>query len=219
MILNPPLDRRPGGAAGFTLLEMLVALTTLSILSVALFGGLRTGQRLQSAGSKQSEQLQQVATLHTMLRSLLAEVTPASDPARERDYAIVFHGDPDSVVFVAPMAARLNLGGLHWFRIGTEQVSNGRRLVLEWALFRPEFARPSDRAARMSVLLDRVKAIRWGYFGASPDSEAPRWREKWDFPGQLPLLVRLGVTFTDGRPMPDLVVALRRVGQTDEAGQ
>ncbi|MDE2583167.1 MAG: prepilin-type N-terminal cleavage/methylation domain-containing protein [Rhodospirillales bacterium] len=205
------------GAQGFTLLETLVALTVVSLLSIVLFGGLRSGVAMQSSGTARSRQVQDVATLQTMLRAVLSDATPvlARDAAgRSR---VVFRGGPQGIYFVAPMAARLGLGGLHRFRIDLESDGRDRRLVLHWALLHAERLTNAARQARTSILLDRVAAVRWSYFGAPPGGRGARWQDRWDGRASLPLLVRLDVTFADGRSMPALVIALRQVQGTAPA--
>ena len=54
--------------AGFTLLELLIAMTLLGMILVLLFGGLRLGVRSWDASQKQVDSLNSVRSLESFLR-------------------------------------------------------------------------------------------------------------------------------------------------------
>ena len=58
-------------------------------------------------------------------------------------------------------------------------------------------ALPKFDEAERSVLADDIKAIAIGYFGrdaGAARTTPPTWRERWDDPHRLPLLIRIDVT-------------------------
>ena len=72
----------------------------------------------------------------------------------------------------------------------------------------PEF----DKTER-SILADDIKELRVGYFGydtGAARANAPTWRERWDDPNRLPLLIRLDVVPKRGPAWPTLLVAPRQ---------
>ena len=70
--------------AGFTLVELLVAMTLLAFLSVSLFGGLRFGARSWEAVVDSSAERDDIASTQTFLRDRLAQLMLPT-PGRRRD--------------------------------------------------------------------------------------------------------------------------------------
>lgn len=210
---RPPL---PAGSRGFTLIEMLVALTLFALLSVMLLGGLRFGTRATSAGTAQQEWSAEIATTANFLRNQLADAQPIDISGNTAQPAIAFDGSADSVEFVGLPPAHLALGGLHKFTITVEKNDAGvRQLVVIWRLIRSDGTTTTLSDPHRSVLLDRVAAVEFSYFGGSTSDETPDWHDSWNEMPQLPLLIRLRIAFADGKHAPDLIVALR----TAVAGQ
>ena len=96
-------------------------------------------------------------------------------------------------------------------RAGNEALT--RRLTLERVI--PDYganALPDFRDADSSVLAEDIASIKFGYFGRDPDSNdanAPTWRDRWDDPQILPLLIRMEVTTAQGTNWPPLIVEPR----------
>jgi hypothetical protein len=77
---------------------------------------------------------------------------------------------------------------------------------------------PTFDEAERSVLADGVKALHIQYYGRDRGASydvAPTWRDRWDDPQSLPILIRVDVTPAKGAPWPALVVAPR---EAPEAG-
>ncbi|MDH3594369.1 MAG: prepilin-type N-terminal cleavage/methylation domain-containing protein, partial [Rhodospirillales bacterium] len=73
---------RPGRprSGGFTLVELLVALTLLGLIFVALFGGLRFGTRTWETGNQRSEAFAEVEVMQSLLRRQLAQAVTLRTP-------------------------------------------------------------------------------------------------------------------------------------------
>lgn len=198
---------------GFTLLEVLVALTLVGLLSTVLFQGLRLSARLQTTASERGDRLLQIATIHASLRNMLSGAEAVVlDPGASPPQPIIFHGQGDRISFVAPLPARIGMGGRHLFTIGMDRDG---RMVLRWRLYRPEIPTSASGQAmesqdRTSVLLDHLRAVRFTYFATHDPAEAPAWYGQWDNVRTLPLLIRVEFSFTDGTETPELLIAPRR---------
>ena len=197
--------------AGFTLVELLVAMVLLGMISVALFGGIRLGARSWAAGHERLEQINEIEAAQGVLRLLLGQARRVAlfDAGRRRD-AVSFTGRPDEVYFAAPLPAHRGLGGAHGFALRVSKRANGSHLVLSWRLQRPET--PPSAAGDFedeAVLLDNVRDVSIAYFGAPEDDRAPEWLENWEGVDGVPRLVRLTVEFEpdSGRYWPPLTIA------------
>lgn len=198
----PPVTRH-SRQAGFTLLELVVAITLMGLVLVVLYSGLRLGLNGWDSGEQRAEATNRLRLVQEFLRRQLAQSITVYRPDDKLGRAVVFAGESSRIEFVAPMLAQLGQGGLYRIRI---EVTDGRL----WLRWRPYL--PSDPAAGQEqemVLLDGVDAVQWNYFGPEQDwdLEPPRWRSDWTSTFRRPWLVRLNLNL-DRKPWPDLVVNL-----------
>ena len=198
---------------GFTLLELLVALTLMALMSSVLFGSLRLAARSWDAGEAKAVEVSEMRQTHEFLRAQLA----AEYPQRLRkavDYPLLFAGERDEIRYAAALPPRVADGGVFYFRLAVARDGDRGRLILERTITEPDATAPPGFAdAERSVLAEGIDGLKVSYFGRDRDaavSDAPTWRDRWDDPQRLPLLVRIEVTLQKGAPWPPLVVEPRR---------
>lgn len=208
------------GARGFTLVELLIALSLFALMSAVLFGSLRLAGRSWDAGEAKAEANSGMRLAGDYLRTQLS----AQHPQRMRritEFPLLFSGQGDELRFAAPLPGRVGVGGMWYYRLALiEGAGKGKSaLVLERmvpdvnATTMPEF-----NSADRSVLADDIASLKIGYFGRDRGASlemAPTWRDRWDDPQLLPLLLRLEVAPRVGAAWPPLVVAPR---EAPEAG-
>ena len=200
-------QRRDGG---FTLLELIVAMTLLGLIVALLFGGLRFGARVWEAADQRIDESSELQVVQSFMRRRLGQATPLALPDSRVTRRVAFEGTPESVTFAALMPAHLGLGGFYWLSFYADESSDGRRLVASWRLFQPERdAFAEAEAVEKTVLVDRISAVEFSYFGPRDRGQSPEWRDRWEEIGSLPTLVSVRVSFagSDGRSWPGLVVA------------
>jgi general secretion pathway protein J len=122
---------------GFTLLEMLVALTVLGFLMVGLNEGVRTGLGMWSRQARQIGSIAELDSTARILRSLidgipLAPAVPADPAGPSR--VISFSGTADRLVFVGDMPTGLGTTRLADITLALR----GEQLVLLWIPHRRE---------------------------------------------------------------------------------
>lgn len=187
---------------GFTLLELLVAITLMGLVLVVVYGGLRLGLSGWDTGERRAEATQQLRLVQEFLRRQLVQSMTVYQFDDQQNRTVVFTGQADGIEFVTPMLARLGQAGL--YRVRIEAVDG--RLWIRWRPYLPDD--PAAGEERERVLLEEVSAVEWAYFGLEQiDDPQPRWSNVWTNPQSRPLLVRLNLKLQD-EPSPDLVVAL-----------
>ena len=192
-------------ASGFTLLEVLVALTVLGFLIIGLNAGVRTGLGVWHRQTRQLTQVGEIATTARTLRALLTgiPVAPVANIERGAPLAIAFNGTADRLQFVGDLPDGLGLTR----RAEITLALKDERLVLSWIPRRLEQAgaQPSPVDAELMRGLGRLT---FAYFGAPEPGAPSRWLAQWDGPA-LPELIRVQVSFEhgDARHWPDLIVA------------
>ena len=196
-----------GEAVGFTLVQLLVAVTLLSLLSVALLAALRVGVGAERAGTARLDAEEGTALALSFIRAQLGDVRAVVEVDETGQPVIVFNGTADRVAFVAPLPARVNLPGLHLIEIMAVRAARGSELVIRARPYRPPNILPADISEKRLIL--GLAAAEFAYFGMADSNEPAAWHGEWHGMWGLPALVRLRVSDARGEAAPDLVVALR----------
>ncbi|MCZ6482700.1 MAG: prepilin-type N-terminal cleavage/methylation domain-containing protein [Alphaproteobacteria bacterium] len=202
---------------GFTLLEILIAMTLLGLLMAMLFGGLRLGTRAWEASDVRSADLARLEAVQGFIRRALTGAYPllgTGDGDAKRQ--IAFTGGAQAVAFTALMPAHFGVGGFYTITLAVEDGAEDKRLIFRRQLYRPDAdgAPPPPAAGdeeKEKVLLEGISKAGFSYFGAADKDETPSWRDEWREMKSLPDLVRLSLTFADKdkRAWPELVIAPR----------
>jgi general secretion pathway protein J len=195
---------------GFTLLELLIAMSLMAVLMVVLYGGLNTGMRSWQAGLDQTERVSEMRLVAGFLRNQLRQSVTVyrNDPDQGR--VAFFEGDASSVGWVAPMLTWLGRGGLYFVQLDWVDTDDDGVLRLRWQPYRPGDAVTEaldEEAIEETVLLAGVSEFAVEFFGSPEPGADPEWRDIWDNPAERPLLIRLTLAVA-GRPWPELTVAL-----------
>ena len=189
--------------SGFTLLELVVAITLMGLVLAVLYSGLRLGLNGWDSGEHRAEATNRLRLAQEFLRRQLAQSMTVYQTDEKQGKVVVFAGESSRIEFVAPMLAQLGQGGLYRIRIETDD----GRLWLRWRPYSPNDSTAGEE--QEAVLLDGIAAVQWNYLGPEQDwdLESQRWRPDWTSTSRRPLLVRLNLNL-DGEPWPDLVIAL-----------
>lgn len=179
--------------AGFTLVELLVALAILALVVTLISHATAIGAAGTETVERKSEALGELRLGQSMVRRHLAEARPVRWPDGRRTVA-AFEGDPDSVSFVSVMPAWPDMAGLYLVRF---HIADGELVMTRRATAgeSPEFA--FDRHSERRVLATGVSSLRFAYFGTDDPRQPAGWSERWHRRGRLPSLVRLNLTYAD----------------------
>ena len=200
---------------GFTLLELLISVSLLALLMTIVLAGLNATTHHLGRQSERLDRSSRILLAQDFLRMQLADARPLTVAAAPSG-AIVFDGRADGVDFVSPVPDAAAVGGLQVLSLGLAEAQPGNELLVGWRPFTGE-ASAAAAPGHRTVLLDHVQQAAFAYFGAVAPDTPPSWQSSWRSMSYLPSLVRLSLTFSDGRRMPELVVALRL--STGAAGQ
>lgn len=210
--------RTSGRAAGFTLIEMVVAMTILGTMLMLLYSGLSFALRSWDASDVNGRRTMDRRIGENFLRREIAELFPMrwKDPVTLK---VAFEGDAKHMRFVSARPAGLAMGGLSLVSVDVADDAKNRRarnLVMRRAM-------PDDEAkdfgplekAEPSVLIEDVDSVEFAYFGSENDFAEPKWMDDWKYTTRVPQMIRLRVKTSDGTLLPDIVV---RTMLGEEAG-
>jgi len=174
---------RGQGEAGFTLLELLVAMTLLSLLLVALSGGVHFAGRAWQMQEERIGRQGDINAVQNVLRQMLASGQS-------------FEGDSGSLRFVGKLPAALARGGL----FDIELYRSGDRLLLSW---RPHFKGLSASLPHNEAgLLDGVAGLDLAYY------IVPKGWQRVASDKSKPMdLVAVKILLSNGREWPSLMIA------------
>jgi general secretion pathway protein J len=191
--------------AGFTLIELLVALALLALLSATLFGSLALAGRSWDAGEAKVNDVSSMRVTHEFLRAQL-EGQHAQRMKKLAEWPILFTGEREEMRFAAPLPARVQGGGVWFYRLRVAEVDGKSSLVVDRMIPDVTASAPPDfGGAEHSVLATGVKSVTIGYLGLDPGVQAgfePAWRERWEDRQRLPQMIRIDVETERGRKWP-----------------
>jgi len=200
--------------AGFTLLELLVALLLLGLISTMALGGIRLGARTWETVTAKAEENGRNQVVRAFLARELAQAVPVFITDRDSEGHLAYEGDRESLTFVAPLAPHFGLGGLQRLQLSVIEDNSGagKQLILKRRLFHrgDSLDTATGEENEIHLLLDGIEEAEFSYRESARDGAAP-WSGDWRGREELPALTRLRVTFTNGRKAlwTDLLVARR----------
>jgi general secretion pathway protein J len=205
------VSARARNAGGFTLLEVVVALSLLAGMMLLLFIGLRMGVRSWDAGTARGEKSDQMLLAYSFMRKELTAAFPwrLKDPLAVK---LAFKGERESLRFVSMRPAEIGGGGLAFVAFdydGARAQETGGRLVMRRTLAAAD-AKDFDalEAIEKFTLIEGVTQAQFEFFGAENDTNVPMWSDHWDFPQRLPSHVRLTMKIGEEK-LPEIVIALK----------
>jgi len=202
-------------ASGFTLVELLLAITLLSMLLALAYGGLHAATQATDRGQVILEESGRLRMAHQFVRKQLNQAIPlaftqadgATPGSKESE---VFLGSARSIRYVGPMPGYLGFGGPQVQQLSIVQGDNGLALVLEHALVQGfDETRLAERDP--IPLIDRIAAAEFQFLERDENGELLPWTNTWEDPATFPVAISLDIEFEEGAytEWPVMVAAVR----------
>jgi len=201
-----------GAERGFTLVEMLVAMTILGIMMTLLFNGLQIGIRTWDSISATTRQSRDRFFAGQFIRRSLEEIQPVLLDSADGSRRVSFSGGRESLRFVGVMPHQVGDGGLHWMTLKLADSASGKQLILEHELFQPAgWERYVEQSPDRVVLLDGLEQLEFAYIARENYARGGPWENTWTGAGRLPALIRIRIRTTGRAPddWTELLVAPR----------
>ena len=198
---------------GFTLIEILLAVTLLALLIATGFATLRTAARATRSGEALIDATDRTRVTQEFLRRQLSHAMPLPfERLEDRGENGVFVAERDILRFVAPMPGHLSRGGPHVQWLTIESGPEGRQLSFDHAQLNGyDVDDPKQGNPRKPVvLMEEIEDAHFEFRALDESGELTDWMDSWDDPQRLPLMVRLVVEFErdSRRRWPDLDIPL-----------
>jgi general secretion pathway protein J len=212
------------GSSGFTLLELIVTFTILSLVVVMILGALRLGSAAWEKGEERAEKIQKKRIVFDLLSQQMKSSFPyrLKSQKAEADY-LVFVGDGSSLRFVSAFSlrARRQEGLVFVIYKVEEGASSGKVLkVYEKRMSNSKtLLEETPDEEQFLTLMDGLSDLKFEYFEEAEDKDTTgTWGEAWDAKEKkaLPGQVKMTATWKEKReemevPLPTLVSLPARV--------
>ncbi len=201
--------------AGFTLLEVLIAIGISLAIFLILFAALRLGYKAQESGSEKEEVTQKMRILDERISWLIRGVYPFvwTDPTKTDEHKIYFEGEDDKLGFVTSSVdshakGPENIAGLKYVSIYAD---NDGLHTREKVFFLDDAF--DDSGGKVATLDPEVTKLEFSYYDLPPGEKSGDWVSDWDPEDKqyLPAAVKVQVTFEHNKKtveLPEMIVRL-----------
>ena len=167
---------------GFTLVEVLVALTLFGLIATMVAAGTRLGLDLSARGNANADAFRKEYLQRSLLRSQLRGALPFRYWTRENNVSIehfAFDGRSDRVRFISRYGLMDGPDSLpRWVEIGpaADADSQGPLIVEEHRILPPDNQPETTSVARIEI--PNCAEVRFEYLDRA--GEMPAWISSWD---------------------------------------
>jgi len=181
------------GGRGFTLIEVVLALSIAAAVLVIVFGGLRVGLAAWGKGEARAARLDHARGVLVLLERALDGAFPYRFvPVERREPRVLFDGRPDRITFATLAPPFPGAVPIAFTAVSLSSEETG--LALRQQALPDSLA--LDRLP--PVLMDgETAAVRFRYLGEEPGA----WQEEWDMSREetIPRAVEITLVDRDGR--------------------
>ena len=200
-------------ASGFTLLELIVTFTILSLVVVMVLGALRLGSASWEKGEDRAEKYQKKRIIFDLLSQQMKSSFPyrIKSQKAEADY-LAFLGEGNSLRFVSAFSlrARKQEGLVFVIYKVEEERSSGKVIkVYEKRVLNKNFLEETPDEEQFLTLMDGLSDLKFEYFDEGEGEDATgEWGESWDAKEKKSLPSQVKITVTWKEKKEELEIAL-----------
>jgi prepilin-type N-terminal cleavage/methylation domain-containing protein len=184
-------------ASGFTLIEVVLALTIFALMGGILYGAFSLGHGAVERSENHSTRNQKQRSVADLLASYIRSTYPYRESPQEQ--SAFFEGDSESFTLVSAYSQGMGGRGMAKIQITADEDDNGRTTVKlqETVPVRINSESAAPGLSHEIILYDNVRQFRLAYL--DPQAEEESWEERWDARERrvLPRAVRF--TYEDER--------------------
>jgi general secretion pathway protein J len=173
------------GRRGFTLLELVIALTIVAVIVVIVFGALRIGIRAWEKGERDLDIRQRQRIVLDLIKRQLAS-TSVSEVWGMDQQLVPLKGGDKSIEFVSriPMTPGNRFGTVYVKYVVRREKENKKEYLAFYeenvALPHKKFVAGTQDDGDFSELLSGMKSIVFEYLKERPGEAASTWQKNWD---------------------------------------
>ena len=202
---------------GFTLLEMLLAFSMVSLLFLALFSSFHTVGKSWDAAEKRIEKTEDMRLITGWLRRQLQQMMVLrikTENAKGVGSIYAFEGESDRIRFAAPLQPFQDKGGVYLIELFVGKGGGGKTLEIRYAPYRPDLSWDDAFEDVEPVLVyEGFRKAKFEYLVAENIDEEPEWADEWLDQPTYPLLLKIALTSSNKEEWPDVIIDLPQVDE------
>jgi len=177
--------------AGFTLIELSIAMTLLTLLLLIVYGAFYVGHRAVEKAQARSEVSQKLRSTEDLLAGYIRSGYPYRPSSQQP--AIFFSGAADHLTFVSAVSRGMGGRGMSKVSISLEGEEDGNLILAEEIPVRIQDQEAGAGYMNRVVLARGIRDFHMDYLYQDPKSGEESWFEEWDGKERngLPRAVRL----------------------------
>ena len=195
--------------SGFTLIEVVIGMTLLSLLMLFMFSGLRTTALSWEASDRISSHNDEARLLTSFIRRQFKQLVPII-VREKREFEVVFEGNHDSVRLVSRLPVYRGTAGLYVVSFKVNQDSRGNRSLIYTyqPLHTDTVLFEEDDLTREQILIEDIQGIEFNYYGKDEiDDEVKTWSNQWSPVDRLPDVISMKIYRHDSEyDWPEIIV-------------
>jgi general secretion pathway protein J len=186
--------------SGFTLVEMLIAITILGLLMTSAFGALRLGGKSWEQGIRYADNTEALRSSSDFLRRQFAQLQAIAWHDGEQS-VIAFEGSASKVRFVTPAPAALESAGLLLMSLSVDTHNDDVSVSFGTGIIDPgSESWFSATPTRRNTVLIELESATLDYFGKIDDQHVAAWHSDWPHDAiYYPRAVRLSTSVSASR--------------------
>jgi general secretion pathway protein J len=202
---------------GFTLIEVLIAMTLLSIMVVLLFSSLKICADSWEKGENKITDVNEVAVVYNFFQRHLSAAKPLWNDFSAEEKTFSFQGKAQSLQFISAFPASAGRSGLQLFSIELQEEDNDQLIKVTVTPFFP-VAEGEEWHKEEVSLIKRVSDFTLAYFGSDDGVSEGSWRDDWLDKEVQPRLVKINIKLENEIYWPEMIIDLKVTGSTNNTG-
>jgi general secretion pathway protein J len=201
---------------GFTLIEVLIAMTLFSMMVVLLFGSLQVCANSWHKGETKIAAVNEMAVVSHFFQQHLATTQPLfntglnGNKKSDLQAPLAFQGKRQSIQFTSAFPASVGRLGVQLFTISLKTEDGQQNLKVKIIPLAPLNTTQDHEEV---VLINGVRDFSIAYFGADDATNntlsKAAWRDDWQEKNTLPRLLKITIKLDNGLFFPDMLIALK----------
>lgn len=196
---------------GFTLIEVLIAMTLLGIMVVLLFSSLKISADSWEKGESKITDVNEVTVVYNFFQRHLSAAIPLWNDFSEEDKTFSFQGKAQSLQFVSTFPASAGRSGLQLFSIQMQEEDNERLVIVTITPFFPVTEGEEWRKEEVA-LIKHVSDFKLAYFGSDDNGSEGVWLDEWLARDVQPRLVKINIELENEIFWPEMIIELKVTG-------